>query len=147
MKILIIIVVIILIMVVFMVVKNTKVPGGLGINQGKLAPMPKSPNAVSSLSDDPEKKVEPIPFNGDLNESKEWIKKALDTYGNIRILSEETNYIHAVNTTSQMKYNDDLEFYFDENTKLIQFRSASRVGYSDRGLNRKRYESLLDLLK
>ncbi len=147
MKVVIVIVSLIVLMVLFMVVKNMKTPSDLGVNQGKLAPMPKSPNAVSSQSDDPEKKVKPIPFKGDLNESKEWIKKALEAYGNIGVVREEENYIHAVSTTSTMKYHDDLEFYFDEKAAVIHYRSASRVGYSDMGLNRERYESLIELLK
>lgn len=146
MKILIVIAVIISLLILFMVAKNIKIPSGLGVNQGKLAPMPKSPNAISSQSDDPEKKVAPIPFHGGLNESKEWIKKALETYGNMTIITEEADYIHAVNRTSRMKYHDDLEFYFDDTASVIHFRSSSRVGYSDRGLNRERYDHLLELL-
>lgn len=147
MKILIAIVSLIVLLVLSMVVKNIKTPSGLGVSQGKLAPMPKSPNAVSSQSDDPEKKVSPIAFKGNLNESKEVIKRALEAYGNIIIVTEEGNYIHAVSTTSTMKYHDDLEFYFDEKSAIIHYRSASRVGYSDRGLNRERYDRLIELLK
>lgn len=147
MKILLVIIALIALLALFMVVKNMRTPADLGVNQGKLALMPKSPNAVSSQSDDPEKKVAPIPFKGELNESKEWIKKALEAYGNISIITEEANYLHAVSTTSKMKYHDDLEFYFDEDAAVIHFRSASRVGYSDMGLNRDRYESLIELLK
>lgn len=147
MKLLLVIPALIALMVIVMIVKNIKTPSNLGVNQGKLAPMPKSPNAVSSQSDDPEKKVAPIPFKGDLNESKERIKQALNAYGNIRIVKEENNYIHAVNTSSKMKYHDDLEFYFDEQAAVIHFRSASRIGYSDMGVNRERYESLMELLK
>ena len=58
---------------------------------------------------------------------------------------EEQKYFHAVSTTITMKYHDDLEFYFDEQAGLVHFRSASRVGYSDRGLNRERYNRLIDL--
>lgn len=147
MKILIVILLIITLIVLFMVRKNLKTPANLGVVGGKLASMPKSPNAVSSQSDDPEKKIEPIPFIGDLNESKEKILKALLAYGNMKIVTDDNNYIHAVNTTGKMKYHDDLEFYFDEKLELIHFRSASRIGYSDMGLNRKRYDSLLELLK
>lgn len=43
-----------------------------------------------------------------------------------------------------MKYHDDIEIYFDDSTKLIQYRSASRAGYSDMGLNRERYEKLVE---
>jgi uncharacterized protein (DUF1499 family) len=147
MKILIVMVSIFTLIALFMVVKNMKIPSDLGVNQGKLAPMPKSPNAVSSQSDDPEKKVAPIPFKGDISKSKEGIKKALEAYGNIRIITEEENYIHAVSTTPTMKYHDDLEFYFDEKSAVIHYRSASRIGYSDMGLNRERYERLIEILK
>ncbi len=37
---------------------------------------------------------------------------------------------------------DDVEFLFDEQTKTLQFRSASRVGYSDWNVNRKRMEDI-----
>lgn len=146
MKFLMIILALIGIMVVFMILKNARIPGGLGVRQGKLAELPASPNAVSSQSDDPEKKVDPIPFQGGLKESREWVKRGLREYGSIEILKEEENYIHAVHTTGRMKFKDDLEFYFDQEAGLIQFRSASRTGYSDMGLNRKRYESLWELL-
>ena len=46
---------------IFMLVKNTKTPAGLGVNNGKLAPMPASPNAVSSQTEDMERK-RLIPF-------------------------------------------------------------------------------------
>ena len=130
---------------IFMLVKNTKTPAGLGVNNGKLAPMPASPNAVSSQTEDMEKMVDPFPFKEGLKETKEVIKKALLAYGNIEIHVEEQKYFHAVSTTSTMKYHDDLEFYFDEQAGLVHFRSASRVGYSDMGLNRERYNRLIDL--
>jgi uncharacterized protein (DUF1499 family) len=147
MKILAVVLVLIGIQVVFMVVKNTRIPGGLGVHEGKLSPVPTSPNAVSSQSEDPDKKVEPIPFQGGLKESIEWIKEGLRAYGSIEILEEEENYIHAVHTTGKMKYKDDIEFYFDDESALIQFRSASRIGYSDMGLNRQRYDRFRELLK
>lgn len=58
------------------------------------------------------------------------------------MIKDEKNYIHAVFKTGGMKFKDDAEFYFDERNKLIHFRSASRVGYSDIGLNRKRYNKI-----
>ncbi len=39
-----------------------------------------------------------------------------------------------------MGYVDDVEFYFDG--KAIQVRSASRLGKSDLGVNRKRIEDI-----
>jgi len=43
-----------------------------------------------------------------------------------------------------MGFVDDLEFYFSKEN-VIQVRSASRLGYSDFGVNRKRVEKLREL--
>ena len=145
MKAILIILVILGVLPLPMAVKNSKVPSNLGVKNGKLADMPKSPNAVSSQTEDPGKKVDPFPFLGGLESSREGIKRALQAYGRIEILTEEKDYIHAVSTTGRMKFRDDLEFYFNEKEGVIHFRSASRVGYSDMGLNRKRYDRLMEI--
>ena len=41
-----------------------------------------------------------------------------------------------------MRYVDDVEFWLDPARGAIELRSASRVGYGDRGLNRARIEAL-----
>jgi uncharacterized protein (DUF1499 family) len=41
-----------------------------------------------------------------------------------------------------MRYTDDVEFWFDPAAQVVQVRSASRLGYSDRGANRARIEAL-----
>jgi len=147
MKILIAVLAVIALMILSMVFKNVRTPSSIGLENGKFAPMPKSPNAVSSQTDIEEKQVEPFPFKGSLEETKEAVKKALSDYGSVKIREEKPNYIHAVHTTGTMHYHDDLEFYFDEEKKVVHFRSASRVGYSDMGLNRERYNSLIELYK
>lgn len=35
-----------------------------------------------------------------------------------------------------------VEFYFDKEKELIHFKSGSRIGYSDMGLNKERYEKI-----
>ena len=145
MKILIISLAVILLIILVMAVQNARTPSDIGLTAGRLASLPKSPNAVSSQAEDEGKRVSPFPFKENLEESKQSLKHALYTYGNIEILTEESHYIHAVSTTKTMKYRDDLEFHFDEQAGVIHFRSASRVGYSDGGLNRERYNSLMDL--
>lgn len=124
---------------------NKKVPENIGVKDGKLAEMPSSPNAVSSQTDVEEKRVEPLPFKGNLQASKSAVLNVLKQYGDTEIVTNSGNYIHAVHTTKAMKFRDDLEFYFAENESLIHFRSASRVGYSDRGLNRERYQKITSL--
>ncbi len=128
--------------------KNRKTPANLGVKNGRLAPMPGSPNAVSSQTDVKDKIVAPFPFKEEnLAASKAAVKKILKRYGGIEIKTETDDYIHAVSTTGTMKFRDDLEFYFDARDKVVHFRSASRVGYSDMGLNKQRYRSLVDLYR
>ena len=45
-------------------------------------------------------------------------------------------------TSSLMKYVDDVEIYFTGADGLAHVRSASRLGYSDMGANRKRIEMI-----
>lgn len=139
------IIVLVLCVAGFMYVKNNTVPDNIGVNNGRLAAMPDSPNAVSSQTKIAEKKVEPLPYLGDAAQSKAAVKAALAALGTATVVEENDNYIHAVDTTPKMRYHDDLEFFFDDGAKLVQFRSASRVGYSDMGLNRSRYDRLRKL--
>lgn len=136
---------VVLCVLAIMVRTNMTPPSGLGVVDGQLAPMPDSPNAVSSQTGIAEKRVAPLPFKEGVVETRNSLKKALREYGNIEIIREEDNYIHAVSTSRFMRYNDDLEFYLDAEAALVHFRSASRIGYSDMGLNRSRYERLAEL--
>ena len=69
------------------------------------------------------------------------IKKALATIPRIKIVSEDENYLHAEVRSLVFRFVDDVEFFVDEANHLIQFRSASRAGYSDLGANRSRMEA------
>lgn len=147
MKILILLTIVIFLGVLSMTIKNLRVPAAVGLKEGRLSPLPSSPNGVSSLAEEAEKRVAPLPFAGSGEETRAAIKRALEQYGNIEVLEDRPDYIHAVHTTGKMRYRDDLEFHLKEQEKQVEFRSASRVGYSDMGLNRKRYEELLRLYR
>jgi uncharacterized protein (DUF1499 family) len=58
------------------------------------------------------------------------------------IVTAGTNYIHATFTSALFGFVDDVEFSFDEQNKIMNVRSASRTGYSDLGVNRKRVEEI-----
>jgi uncharacterized protein (DUF1499 family) len=62
-----------------------------------------------------------------------------------RIIAMDDHYIHAEFTSAFFRFVDDVEFYFDSEAKIIHMRSASRIGYSDFGVNRKRLEKLRSL--
>ena len=57
-----------------------------------------------------------------------------------KIVAREPGYLYVQFTTRLMKYVDDAEFWFDPVAGVIHVRSASRLGSSDLGVNRKRIE-------
>ena len=59
-----------------------------------------------------------------------------------KIVTETKNYLHAEFASAIWRFVDDVEFSFDDHAKLIHVRSASRLGYSDFGVNRKRVEAI-----
>ncbi len=62
----------------------------------------------------------------------------------------QENYIRVEFTSLIFRFVDDVEFYFPtaENEKMIiHIRSASRIGYSDFGANRKRIEQIRKKLR
>ncbi|PYZ92449.1 hypothetical protein CR194_15770 [Salipaludibacillus keqinensis] len=125
-----------------MVAKNQTQPKHLGIDQGHLAELPSSPNAVSSQTSIDDKRVDPLPFIGEKEESMAAIKYILADYDNAEIKDEKNDYLHVVFTSPTLKFKDDVEFYFDEQHQRVDYRSSSRVGYSDMGVNQKRYEEI-----
>ena len=140
-----IVITILIIVVVSAVTKNSAVPSNLGVKEGLLAPLPDSPNAVSSQTDQVDKRVEPFPYSGNLEQTKALIKKAASDFGGAQILVEKPDYLHLVFTVPFIPFKDDVEFFFSEMERVVHYRSASRLGYSDLGVNRKRYERLRSL--
>ncbi len=125
-----------------LLVKNNITPTNLGMTNGSFARLPKTPNGISSQTSDLRKKVDPFPFNQNLTESKNSLKIIIAAFEGMNILSEGKNYIHVISTSKTMRFHDDIEFFFDKRSKVVHFRSASRIGYSDMNVNRKRYERL-----
>jgi len=137
-----VIIILISVAIIYMIVINNTIPRNLGIHDGMLYKMPASPNAVSSQTSDINKFVEPFAYLGDFKNSKDVIIQIINEFKGAKIITNNEKYIHAVFTTSTMKFKDDVEFYFDDSNNIIHFRSASRIGYSDNGLNRNRYDEL-----
>lgn len=124
--------------------RNIVKPKNLGVVKGRLHEIPNRPSAVSTETIYHNKRVETLPFKGDLEESKEKIVKVLNCIGGILVLRVEYDYIYAVSTTPLLRYHDDIEFYFDEKLQCIHYRSCSRVPYYDFGTNKNRYLKIRD---
>ena len=57
------------------------------------------------------------------------------------------NGVCTLGDSEEHAFVDDVEILFDDASKIIHFRSASRVGYSDFGVNRRRMEEVRSLLE
>ena len=113
-----------------------------GVKDGKLAECPNKPNCVSSMTKDDSHFIEPFKYSGDIKKAKAVLIETINSHERAKIISDSDNYIHAEFTSRIMRFVDDVEFLFDDAAKTIHVRSASRVGYSDMGVNRKRIEAL-----
>jgi uncharacterized protein (DUF1499 family) len=114
-------------------------PTNLGINDNRLAPCPSSPNCVCSYDKDEGHTIAPIPLTGSTEDTKKALLAALETMG-ATVVSAQDQYIRSEFTSSLIGFVDDVEFYIEASG--IQVRSASRLGHSDFGANRKRIESI-----
>ncbi len=119
-------------------------PDNLGVNDGKLAPCPSTPNCVCSQSDlsDIEHFIQPFSYSGSKEKAKEKLLSVIMNSAGSEIIKNDSDYIHVEFTTLIMRFKDDIQFYFDDSTKVIHFKSASRLGSGDLGVNRKRMENI-----
>jgi uncharacterized protein (DUF1499 family) len=117
-------------------------PDNLGVHEGKLAPCPNTPNCVSSQAEDDAHRMGPIPFGGDADEALARLKSVVGSQPRTNIVSADGDYVHAECVSFLFRFVDDMEFLVDRDAKVIHFRSASRAGRSDLGVNRKRMEKI-----
>jgi uncharacterized protein (DUF1499 family) len=122
-----------------------KRPTHLGAKNGKLASPSKKPNSVSSQADKGHPAhIAPLALSGDPAKAWKKLQEQIAAMRGASIVKSEAGYIHAEFKSSLMGYVDDVEFLLDG--KQVQVRSASRLGYSDLGVNRKRIEQIRAML-
>ena len=118
------------------------VPDNLGLKNQLLSPCPGTPNCVSSQEKKSQYRIQPITFKGSLELAKERLHRVIISMRGTRIITQDVLYWHAEFTTQLLQFIDDVEFYFDGSQSLIHVRSASRQGYWDLGVNRRRVETI-----
>ena len=123
-----------------------KRPNDLGLTNGKFKPCSSKPNCVSSQEKSSKHGIEPILYGTDTKEAYDKLKKVIVALERTTIIQEKPDYMHVEFKSKLMGFVDDVEFYFPGNGK-IEVRSASRLGYSDLGVNRKRIENIRALFK
>jgi uncharacterized protein (DUF1499 family) len=117
-----------------------KRPTNLGIRDGKLAPCPSSPNCVSSQASDDKHSIAPLGIVGDPSLAIQRLKKVVESMPRTQVVEAKPEYLRVEFASQLLGFVDDVEFYCDG--KVIHVRSASRLGYSDLGVNRKRVEEI-----
>jgi len=121
-------------------------PSNIGLQDGKLSPCPSSPNCVSTQSSDPQHKIEALSFRGSKAQTMAAVVAVVGKMKRTTIITQREDYLH-VEYRTKMGFVDDVEFFLDEAHQTVHFRSASRVGYSDLGVNRKRMEDFTTLYR
>ena len=109
-----------------------------------LAPCPDSPNCVSTKSTESERAMPPLPYLKSGEESMERLLEIIRQMRRSTIVSASTAYLHVEFRSAFFRFVDDVEFVLDDSTRLIHFRSASRTGYYDFGVNRRRMQEISD---
>jgi len=74
------------------------------------------------------------------------VRGSVESLPRTKIIAETDDYLPAECTSAFFGFIDDLELHLRTTEKVIAVRSASRLGYSDLGVNRQRIEDLRTLL-
>ena len=107
-----------------------------------LKPCPSTPNCVSSRESDEAHRVDPLPLRGSAAEGLAAIRQVVAAMPRTRIVAEGPGFLRAEFTSLIFRFVDDVEFVVEESAGVIHVRSASRVGSSDLGVNRRRVEEI-----
>jgi len=121
--------------------------GEFRVKDNRLAACPDSPNCVCTLGDTEEHAIAPYRYRKTLNEAKAVLEQVFRERSRTKLVQEEEAYLHYEVRSLLFRFVDDVEILFDDASKTIHFRSASRMGYSDFGVNRRRMEEVRSLLE
>jgi len=114
-------------------------PDNLGVSDdGLLQDCPRSPNCVNSQTGTGYAEIEPIHYTGDADDALNRLVGVINGMDRSEIVTQRSNYIHAEFKSALWGFIDDVEFYIDDDEKVIHFRSAARLGQSDINANRRR---------
>lgn len=123
-----------------MLLMNTPVMPATAVTS--LPDCPDKPNCVSSQASNQAHAIDPFIYSGSAMEAMRRLKTALATENRITVVREQGGYLHVEARSLVFRFVDDVEFLIDAGQSLIHVRSASRTGYSDLGVNRRRVERI-----
>lgn len=129
-------------------------PPNLGVDNGRLAAPSKTPNSVSSQADlfpgHPQReyaRIAPLAYSGDGAAAMARLATVIREMDGAHVVHEKPGYLYVQFRTPWLGFVDDAEFWLDPAGGVIQLRSASRLGKSDLGLNRRRIEAIRQQFK
>lgn len=104
-------------------------------------------NCAASTATEKSNFVAAFDYTGPASTAMAQFADIIKTQSGTDIVTLQNDYLHATYKTALLGFTDDLELLLDEASSLVHVRSASRLGKSDLGANRKRIEALRELAK
>lgn len=126
---------------------NSLLSNSSQIEQNKLAPCPDTPNCINTEYPDKVNQYQsPLSFPEQKSEQIiALVKKIIINMGGEIIEQQHTinnsYYLHALFTSTIFRFVDDFEIRIDNINHIVHIRSASRTGYSDFGVNKRRVKT------
>lgn len=133
--------------VVSLLACSGKRPSNLGVSDTGLAPCPSSPNCVSSDASDADHRVEPFALLAAPDDAWRAVREEVEGLPRTTIAQTTASYLHAECSSTVFGFVDDLELQLRASDGVVAVRSASRVGHSDLGVNRRRVARLREALR
>ncbi|MDA1186125.1 MAG: DUF1499 domain-containing protein [Acidobacteria bacterium] len=121
-------------------------PTDLGVRNGRLAPCSHRPNCVSSDATDAPHAISPLVLRISPPEGWAAARIALAELPRTRVIAATADYLRAESSSALLGFVDDVELHLRAEEGLIAVRSASRLGFGDMGVNRRRIDMLRAIL-
>lgn len=109
---------------------------------GRLPPCPSTPNCVSSDADGAVHGIAPLEIVGAAGDAWRALADHLEAERGVTIVERTDDFLAAEARTRLLRFTDDVAFVLRADRGQIAMRSASRLGLSDFGTNRRRLESI-----
>ena len=118
-----------------------------GLERGMLHPCPDRPNCVCSQfgEDGDGAWTAPLAYEGSADAAFARLLETLEAMDGATLVTSEDDYAAFEFRTPLLSFVDDVELLLAPADEVIHVRSASRVGYSDLGVNAKRVERIREL--
>jgi uncharacterized protein (DUF1499 family) len=117
-------------------------PGSVVFVDGRFAPCPDKPNCVNSQASDALHAIAPLKYSGSAGAAMLRLQAIVAASPGATLIEASPAYLHAEFRSRMMGFVDDVQLLMDEGSGVVHVRSASRLGYGDFGVNRRRIETI-----